>query len=313
MDRGERGADGGGALALLIVCAASPGCATPVAIAAGPAEPALSAQESAPESVRFALELSDPETPLVGIHVAAPGDADGESELTLAEGWAGIAESGRDLELVEASGAAGPLAAERVNSFTWRVRHAPGEVLALVFELRPTDHRKSSGPPEYYLPILERRLLHALGAQTLPSPTHLDQARERPIALEWIGFDEAGWSTISSHGTADVVTTRSLDEFRHALFLAGDLRLSERDVHGKPVWIAAHGEWSFPDAAFADLAARIVALGREFFAEFEQPFYLVSLIPVGTDARTSSFGGTGLSDSFALFLTRDVTLAARDG
>jgi len=74
------------------------------------------------------------------------------------------------------------------------------------------------------------------------------------------------------------------------------------------------GEWAFSDEEFSTLATRIVALGREFFADYGQPFYLVSLIPVGTEAaRGSSYGGTGLTHSFALFLTRGMTLAKQEG
>jgi predicted metalloprotease with PDZ domain len=268
----------------------------------------------AEERVRYTLELLDPEQPLVGITIEVRGDSDGESEFGLSEGWAGIAESGKDLELVEARGARDVLASERPESFTWRVRHAPGEPLALVFELGPTKHRANPSPPEYYLPILEPGLLHLIGAQALPAPSHLDGGRARPIELAWRGFGLAGWRTISSFGTGDLAEERALDGFRHALFLAGDLRLLPRAVRGSPVWIAMHGSWSFGDDEFADLVARVVALGREFFAEFAQPFYLVSMIPIGTPStRGGSYGGTGLSGSFALFLTSGATLALREG
>ncbi len=296
-----------GRVALLV----SAGFGSRVSAQAEP-EPVSTAPAAA---VRYAFELLDPEIPLVGIHVACVGDADGASEFTLNEGWAGLTDSGRDLELVEARGAQGILAHERRESFAWSVRHAPGEALELVFELGPTQHRASAGPPEYYLPILEPGLLHALGAQTLPAPTHLEFEAERPITLAWRGFEAAGWRTISSFGAEDELEVRrSLDDFRHALFLAGELRLEQHDVHGGSLWVAVHGRWSFEDAAFQALAARIVALGREFFADFEQPFYLISLIAVGVGGtQGSSYGGTGLSDSFALFLTPDMGLAPKPG
>jgi predicted metalloprotease with PDZ domain len=268
-------------------------------------------------AVAYALELLDPEAPLVGIHVAVRGDADGTSEFTLSEGWAGITESGKDLELVEARGASEALEHERVNSYTWRVHHAPEEELALVLELVPTSHRASTGPPEYYLPILEPRLLHLLGAQALPAPTHLAGGVARPLTLEWRGFAEAGWKTVSSFGKADLALDLALDAFRHALFLAGDLRLFEQDVHGRPLLLALHGEWRFSDEEFVTLATRIVSMGREFFADFAQPYFLISLIPVGTvpvgKGAGSSYGGTALTDSFALFVTRDVTFQWREG
>jgi len=278
----------------------------------GPA-PSLAAVPSAPAEpeVRYVIELVEPVTPLVVVHVACAGDADGESDFTLSEGWGGLAETGNELELVEVLGAEGALEPERVSSSAWRVRHAPGEPLALAFELAPTHHRDNPSPPEYYLPILEPGLLHALGAQTLPAPAHLAGEAERALSLEWTGFAEQGWRTISSfaEGPGEVRVRRSLDAFRHALFLAGALRLQRVDVHGRALWISLSGTWSFGDDEFVDLATRIVESGREFFSDFDKPFYLISVIPVGTgDPGSVSFGGTGLTDSFALFMTHNVGL-----
>ena len=303
-------------IAALVWAAFAVACAAPAPAVAPASDPVPAGPEPARQAVHYALELLVPEPPLVGVHVECPGDSDGTSEFTLAEGWAGLAETGRDLELVEALGADGARALERVKSYTWRVRHAPGEALSLTFELGPTEHRDSAGPPDYYLPILEPGLLHALGAQTLPAPTHLESGVERPIGLAWRGFAESGWRTVSSFGAGEreLTVTRSLDDFRHALFLAGELRLHTHDVHGRELVLAIHGRWRFDDAEFNALAVRIVALGREFFSDYDQPFYLISLIAVGTGGgQSSSYGGTGLTDSFALFVTPEMTLAPMPG
>lgn len=274
---------------------------------------APAAQEAAETPIAYVLELVEPEAPLVAIHVEVDGDADGSSAFTLAEGWAGISEAGRELELVEARGATDVLEATRLNTYAWNVRHAPGERLTLTFELQPTRHRANTGPPGYYRPILERGLLHVLGAQGLPAPEHLDGGRERSITLEWRGFEEQGWRVASSFGTGPrVATSLALDTFRHALFVAGELRLFERTLPGGTLAVALHGKWSFPDEEFVALAERIVTLERDFFADHARPFYLISLIPVGT-GNSSSWGGTGLTNSFALFMTPDNTLAMSPG
>jgi len=94
-------------IAPLLCAALLCGCRTPPAHPAAPrapAEPLPAPRVASAEAVRYTLELLDPDAPLVAIHVEARGDADGESEFTLDEGWAGIAESGKDLELVEARG-----------------------------------------------------------------------------------------------------------------------------------------------------------------------------------------------------------------
>src|SRR5262245_33222571 len=119
-----RGSSRARALVSLIALAYGPGCVPrpedrPPASAPVEHPAQRTSAAPAPDAIRYTLELLEPETPLVGVHVEVRGDADGTSEFTLDEGWAGIAESGKDLELVEARGARDELASERVNSFTW--------------------------------------------------------------------------------------------------------------------------------------------------------------------------------------------------
>lgn len=281
-----------------------------------------SSSASDPEPVRYRIELVDPAEPLVALHVECVGDADGITELSLAEGWAGLAETGADLALVEAADEAGTLDGERLAPHRWRLRHAPRAALRATFELRPTDHRKVSGPPGYYLPILEPGLFHGIGAQTLPAPEHLAGDEVRPITLAWEGFEGSGWRTVSSFGDARERTTeRSLDAFRHALFLAGpadDLALDAREVRGQRLMVAVWGTWRFAPRALADVAQAVVETERAFFDDDGPPFYLISLIPVGggtagSSGGGSSWGGTGLTSSFALFMTPDNTLATDAG
>ncbi len=287
-------------LALLSGCALTP----------GEPEPAPAA---APEDVRYTIELASAR-PLVRIHVDCTGDSDGETELAVEEPGGGVAEPGKDLELVGASAAGQALACERLATWRWRVRHARGLRITATFELGSTPHRADPDPRIYYQPILEPGLLHLIGSNALPAPEHLDPGEERAIRLEWRGFAEAGWGALSSFGMGEEPLERrsSLDGFRHALFLAGELELFERDVHGAPLCVAVYGtEWTTPLEDFADLCASIVAMEREFFGEFTRPFYLISLIPVGKrEPGVVSMGGTGLTDSFALFLLPGSSLGA---
>ena len=120
---------------------------------------------------------------------------------------------------------------------------------------------------------------------------------------------------LSSHGEGSEprLVTRSPAAFRSAVFLAGDWMVFEREVHGRPLEVAVFGDdWATPLTEFTDLAASIVSAEREFFSDFERPYYLISLLPIG--ARRSggvSMGGTGLTDSFALFLQPGSALDGR--
>src|SRR5262245_55081590 len=53
-----------------------------------PAQPVPEPEPPRPADVRYTIELVDPAAPTVALHVECLGDADGESDFTLSEGWA---------------------------------------------------------------------------------------------------------------------------------------------------------------------------------------------------------------------------------
>ena len=284
-------------------------------VASSPLADARPQEGAAAPELRYRIELLDPITPLVRIHVTCRGDADGETELELEGPGGSVDEPGTGIALVGARSGGEELESERLEAWRWRVRHAAGAELAVAFELSETGMRQSDDHRDHYLPILEPDLMHVLGGHALPLPAHVDEEAECSIELSWSGFDEAGWSVLSSHGEGSEprLVARTPAAFRSAVFLAGDWMVFEREVHGQPVAIAVFGDdWATPLSEFADLAASIVAAEREFFADFERPYYLISLLPIGKrQAGGMSMGGTGLTDSFALFLQPGAVLDGR--
>jgi predicted metalloprotease with PDZ domain len=103
-----------------------------------------------------------------------------------------------------------------------------------------------------------------------------------------------------------------LNDFRQAVFVAGDLRLHTKTIHGRPLSIAIAGDdWGFDDGEFVMLAASIVEAERAFFEDWDVPEYLISLIPVGKkEPGRISLGGTGLTHSFATFVLPGMELKA---
>jgi hypothetical protein len=67
--------------------------------------------------------------------------------------------------------------------------------------------------------------------------------------------------------------------------------------------VATRGKWNFTDEEFAGLVEKIVLATREFWNDFEQPYFLVTLLPIESDPQSKSIGGTGLINSFATFVT----------
>lgn len=306
-----------GAIASVAVLALVAGCASTPA-AAGEVQPRAAAVAL---DLAYSFELREEPELAVAVRVRTNGDADGETELALSKGWGGVLDAGADVHDLVVRGAAGDaLSLEHPESQRWIVRHAPGEPLVAEYRI------DRSAPPgwerddrHYYQAILLPGLFHLIGNNGLLHPAHLEGPEPRGVRIEWVGFEERGWKVISSlsvgPGPHDLRVP--LDEVLHALYLAGDLAIERRVIRGEPLYVAVAGaDWSFTPAGFADLCARIVELERAFFDDFDYPHFLISVVPVGArDDRSLSIGGTGLTDSFAMFLMPGAGLAppAREG
>ena len=274
--------------------------------------------KAAPEQppAELSLELRLAENPLaVDLAFAFPGDADGETDVELAESWGGVGPERKDLEDLCVEGEEGrELALEVQGPHRWRARHAPGERLTVRarLPLNEVSFRAGFREHDFYRPILEPGLLHAIGHLFLPVPLHLPWTEPRAVELSYPGFAEAGWSVADSFGTGAGPrrVQASLGELRHALYLAGELDVYRpEEAPGLVVAVARHG-FDFAGGDLADVAARILALERELMADPGGRHYLVSAIAVGQRAqRGLSYGGTGLTNAFALFLQPNADLA----
>ncbi len=72
--------------------------------------------------------------------------------------------------------------------------------------------------------------------------------------------------------------------------------------------MASRGKWEFEDGSLVDTVRKIINVQREFWRDHSQKYYLVTLVPLADGNNSYSFGGTGLTDSFALFATPNATI-----
>ena len=241
--------------------------------------------------------------------------ADGLCALEQKGDWGGSEDSSGDLQEVRASGADGrELALEKGSGGHWSLRAQPNELVCVTWSIPRNELLQSPRHPDHYRPALNEQLFHAIGFHLWIAPVALASDKPVRIALDWQGFDALGWTCASSFGTrAHLVVERPLDEFRGAGFLAGRLQLRVRSIRGRRLVVALPEQGLVgADDAFADLCARIVEVQRAFFDDWDYPFYLISAVPtVPADAHSHSMGGTGLTDSFALFLQQGTDLGAQ--
>ncbi|MCB9913611.1 MAG: hypothetical protein H6828_00515 [Planctomycetes bacterium] len=218
-----------------------------------------------------------------------------------------------------ADGAA--LALEPVGPQRWRVAHARGARLVVEARLPENDASRRAGwdSSDSYRPIVEPGLFQAIGHLALPLPQHVDLDRALALTVAYEGFAEAGWEVVDSfgRGPGPRAAAPTAGELRGALFVAGDLELAEpaacpgarrraRAHRARRLRARGGGGWA-PDlagvAALPALAGRVIAAERELMRDPGPPHYLVSALPVGEPMeRGSAFGGTGLTNGFALYL-----------
>lgn len=283
---------------------------------------ALAACKSAPvetwsppegADLAYCFRLHTGEELAVDVDAWVPGASDGATELALDAGWGGTDPEARDIAALTVRSEQGvALAVEREGASRWLVHHAPGARLRVSYRIEPNAHQADASPNVHYRPILNAGLFHLIGDVGLVRPLQLGDETPVHVALTWRGFDAAGWSVASSFGPGAqerVLALRSGELF-HALFIAGKLRLYQRDIGGRPLTLAIDGEWDFADEVFVDLTTQIVQAERAFFGEFDTPHQLITLIPVGVrDPGSTSIGGTALTQAFALFTLPGTSLS----
>ena len=258
-------------------------------------------------SLKLTWQLVDAHQPRVIVLAEAPGDGDGETEVILPGHPSG------SLAFLRArdAGRRVQLECEELSAGRLRIHHPPYARVIVELELSPNEHRRSLDPQQHYVPLLEAGLMHWIGGG-MPTWTHLDEGQPVSAVLRWVGFEEAGWKSISSfgRGPGPLRITSAIERIQGGLFLAGALTLFDRDVHGSRLMVSVFGNvWQGSLEQFADLCAEIVSLEREFFKDLEHDPYLISLIPVGDGrGRMSMRAGTALESAFACFLTPDQAL-----
>ncbi len=293
------------------------------------------AEPKAPDlQYRLRLEGESPAALWVDVH--CQGTAAGRTQLHLATGWDSGAEAGSTMADLQASGARRrPLEVRRLQSDEVEVEHAPLERICVAYRLteRWPAARGTEEPEQraFYLPLWQAGLFHSLGDGLFLRPRHLEDDAAHSIEFAWEGFEERGYEPVCSfgRGSGPFGVERDLESAVHTLFLAsagrqagreggregGRARVLELDLPGGKLALWIHGEhWPFSDAEFAELARRVVLPTRNFFDDHQWPFYLISLLEIGrADAQRHSLGGTGLTQSFALFMHAGTPLEGPPG
>jgi len=237
------------------------------------------------------------------------GDDDGASDFSVPPGWGGVARIADHLHDVAFADEAGaPLAATRASELHWSVAHAPGAPLVARWWLGDPQPA-ANGTGNDYRPFVTKERFHFLGSIGLLRPDALAGAEKRRFAIEFVGCDGDGRAALCSFGAGPrLEVEETLDALCHSVWMGGAMRLHARDLAGRELLVGIAGRFAFEDDAFVDLTERIIRIERDFFSDPGEARFVVTAVP-DARANTQSLGGTGLTRSFALFMTPTFGLA----
>jgi predicted metalloprotease with PDZ domain len=307
-------------LALLFTFSAVLGCATSPAHSDGESDSANSPPTSnEAASVSYTIDVSQAAQGRVAVSVAVDQSWSNETVFQIHKNWGGVNGIPGLIDQVHATDGSGErLRISKPADNKWRVAHEPGARLVFEYQLGQTLPGGQTSPNTLsFAPHIKDELVFLLGAVSLVKPEALgNQEGDVTVDFQWKGVPK-GWTMITSHGRGEQVRARgNLGTLRHSLMYAGpDVRVHRRMVRGQPVDLAISGKWTFTDKQLADVMAKVVAAERAFFDDDSQPYFVVSALPL--DLQSTPFAsatmsiGTGLDQSFAMFMTHDTPISAR--
>ncbi len=239
------------------------------------------------------------------IELSFTGDKSGKTVLVLPERFASQTDLYKGIKNLRVLNRNAVLK-ETDKEFVKIIEHKSGQKLRISYELRQfREDAARAGRGGGNSPLIQKNYIHFIGAGGW---IHPESEREFRIDLNWANFPQT-WKFANSFGAGQRKQSFSAtaERFSSAIFVAGDYRINKNLIGEKPVYTAVRGDWSFTDGEFAGLVAKIVEIEREFWNEFDHPYYLVTLLPLETE-QGMSIGGTGLTNSFATFVSSNANL-----
>jgi predicted metalloprotease with PDZ domain len=264
-----------------------------------------SSAQSVPQKgdLRYAISyqpLSDRGT--LRIEATFRGDQSGQTRLILPSEWGGQDRLYLGISALTVE-PAGVVVANTGDPAIRLITHAPGTPLRVTYTVvrDHEDARTSEG--RFYRPVLTPDSFFVIGQALWVYPA-FDRETPRKIELDWSRLPR-GWKSSNSFGIDQAFQklTVSLEQLRRGVYMSGDYRVLTRTIRGRPVYFATRGTWRFSTDDFLAESVRIIAAQREFFADYDFPFFLVTLFP--TDDSPGNMVGEACTQGFTLFVSRE--------
>lgn len=260
-----------------------------------------------PNTLAYAVKM-EPDQKGLQVHIECTwqGTASGMTKLILPDEWGGQKHLFQGIKNLKVTSPKTSLS-ETVDPHIKTISHEPNQLLHIEYDLV----RYVQGNPQNenrYLPMLDNQFFHWIGHTVWVYPAW---SSDKPvsISLEWKNLPK-GWALGNSFGVNQRKQTfqATVEEFTHASFTGGDFRIQSGLIGKQKVFTAVRGSWTFSDQSFGEMVRKIIAIERAFWEDRGTTSFFVPLIPIEVPPNSYSFGGTGLTNSFALFCSTNAEL-----
>lgn len=238
----------------------------------------------------------------VNISLLFIGSKKGTTVLQLPNEWGGLSFLYRSLEELKVEG--GSYTYKEGDSSKLIIKHKRSAKLRLHYQLKSAVNDTVPDNSDRYKPFISDKYMHFIGTTFLAHPA--DEATAvYTIDISWKGIP-TGWKYFSSFSNEQNhrISNTTLEAFTGSLWTAGDFRVYNFKVNGKPVYLAIRGNWQFADTVLYNMVQRTVYFQRKFWNDYSIDRFSVSLVPLRIENEDSySYGGTALTNCFTSFAT----------
>lgn len=193
------------------------------------------------------------------------------------------------------------------------VKHPPSAEFELRYEVAQDFESDEVTASNAFRPLIQPSFFHVLGSGLFVAPLFGDNSCA--VELQWRSFPH-NWMIHNSFGSQQLAQHFQYGKARllEAVYVGGDFRVLRTEVRNRPVLLAIRGdEWSFSDEDLLAMLQLTVTAQRNFWEDWDIPYYTVTLMPLaqlrpvmsagGQTRTTVEYLGTGLRHSFAAYVT----------
>jgi len=187
------------------------------------------------------------------------------------------------------------------------VKYPPNTNVRIYYQIEEIRNRRVY-PGNQYMVVLKRQYFYFF-CETFFIVPMWNWDSEYKIIIAWNHMPST-WNFANSFGVNDKYQTvkLSLSKFRYSIFTGGDYRILKRNIDGYPVYFSVRGKWLFSDDQLADFFQTILKAERDFWNDYDYPYYLITVFPLEGDDDQA---GLCRLNSYGLFLSGSRTIDHR--